>query len=196
MKILALNGSRRKQGNTDALLRSILAPAEQAGAATEILHPGDYRIEGCTGCEACGSSWDCVIRDDFAGLVGKMDRADGIVFGSPTYWYTVTSDMKRFIDRCYSLLQYPESRHQWIGKYRQTGKACVTAAVCEQTDAAMMGNTLSLLSDFSRDIGLQVVDSVRAMGFFSPGSIKEDSATLQSAGQAGEKLLQCLRQQL
>jgi len=195
LKILAINGSRRKHGNTGLLLKTILKPAELAGVETEQIFLGDYRIEACTGCEGCGKSWDCVIKDGFAKLIEKLDETDGIVLGSPTYWYTVTSDMKRFIDRCYSLIQFPNTRQQWIGKYQGSGKACVTAAVCEQHEGAMMGTTLTLLSDFSRDIGLELLDSVAALRCFEAGSIKQERAVLQRAKQAGEKMLQRLQQQ-
>lgn len=195
MKILAINGSRRRKGNTSTLLQRVLAPAQQAGAVTEIILLGDYRIEACAGCEACRNSWDCVIKDDFPNIISKLDEADGIVLGSPTYWYSVTSDMKRFIDRCYSLIQFPKNRQQWIAKYQGAGKACITAAVCEQSEEASMGNTLTLLSDFSRDIGLDVVDSVKALGFFSAGSINSDNSILLQAELVGEKLVQWLAAQ-
>jgi multimeric flavodoxin WrbA len=193
MKILALNGSRRKNGNTSILLETILNPAAAAGNETEQIFLGDYRIEACTGCEACSKSWDCVIKDDFAALIEKLDQADGVVFGSPTYWYTVTSDMKRFIDRCYSLIQFPHRRHEWISKYQDSGKVAIAAAVCEQPEAAMMGNTLTLLSDFARDIGLQLLDSVAALRCFEAGSIKQESAVLKQAEQVGKQLLQQLQ---
>jgi multimeric flavodoxin WrbA len=195
MKILAINGSRRKNGNTSCLVQSILYPAEKAGAAVESLSLGDYAIDACTGCEGCRDSWQCVIEDDFSGIVRRMDEADGVILASPTYWYSVTSDMKRFVDRCYSLIQYPVSRRQWIGKYRGTGKACVTVAVCEQLDPAMMGNTLSLLTDFVRDIGLEVVDAVQALGFFAAGSVKSDEEILRRAENAGERLLRQLKRE-
>jgi len=193
MKILAINGSRRKNGNTSCLVQSLLSAAEKAGAEVESLSLGDYAIDACTGCEGCRDSWQCVIEDDFSGIVRRMDEADGVILGSPTYWYSVTSDMKRFVDRCYSLIQYPVSRRQWIGKYQGTGKACVAVAVGEQHDPAMMGNTLSLLSDFARDIGLEVVDAVQARGFFAAGSVKTDGAVLRRAENAGERMLMQLR---
>jgi multimeric flavodoxin WrbA len=133
-----------------------------------------------------------VIRDDFDGLIEKLDNADGVVFGSPTYWYTVTSDMKRFLDRCYSLIQFPDSRREWISKYQDTGKACVTVAVCEQPEETMMGNTLALLSDFSRDIGLELLNSIAALNCFEAGSIKQSHDVLQQADLAGKKLIEYL----
>lgn len=189
MKILSINGSRRKKGNTEYLLQSILSPAKLNGAETESIFLGDYNISACTGCEACADSWECILKDDFAQIVKMVDEADGVILASPTYWYSVTSDMKRFIDRCYSLIQFPVSRKQWLGKYQGSGKACITAAVCEQLETSAMGNTLSLLTDFSSDIGLEVVASVKGMGFFEAGSIESDNTLLQEAQAAGQNLL-------
>ena len=193
MKIISINGSRRKKGNTELLIQSILKPLEQSSTHVESIFLGDYTIGACTGCEGCRSSWECVIKDDFQSLVKMMDEADGVVLASPTYWYTVTSDMKCFIDRCYSLIQFPKNRSEWIGKYDGTGKTCVTAAVCEQKQEANMGNTLTLLTDFAKDIGLNVVDSVKALNCFEAGSIQKEKAALTDAEAAGQRFLHQLK---
>jgi len=193
VKILAINGSRRKNGNTNCLIQSLLAPADKDGVQTEIIFLGDYNIGACTGCEGCRRSWECVIKDGFAQIVEKMDDSEGIILASPTYWYSVTSDMKRFIDRCYSLIQFPVNRKEWIGKYQGAGKVCVTAAVCEQSEESAMGNTLSLLSDFSKDIGLDVIASVKGLGFFEAGSIEADHSLLQKAETVGQNLFDHLK---
>ena len=190
MKIISINGSRRKKGNTELLIQSILKPVEKSATHVESIFLGDYTIGACTGCEGCRSSWECVIKDDFQSLVEMMDEADGVVLASPTYWYTVTSDMKCFIDRCYSLIQFPKNRSEWIGKYAGTGKTCVTAAVCEQKQEANMGNTLTLLTDFAKDIGLNVVGSVKALNCFEAGSIQKEKAALKDAEAAGQQFLQ------
>jgi multimeric flavodoxin WrbA len=193
LKVLSINGSRRKNGNTECLIQSILAPSEKAGAQIESISLGDYDIGACTGCEGCRNSWECIIKDDFAQVVEKIDVADGIILASPTYWYSVTSDMKRFIDRCYSLIQFPVNRREWIGKYQGTAKVCVTAAICEQSEESAMGNTLSLLTDFSKDIGMDVTDSVKALGFFEAGSIRVDHKLLQKAETVGQSLFNRLK---
>lgn len=189
LKILSINGSRRKNGNTKHLIESILTPARRGEAQTESIFLGDYDIGACTGCEGCQRSWECVIRDDFYKVVKKIDEADGIVLASPTYWYSVTSDMKRFIDRCYSFIQFPASRKEWIGKYEGSGKVCVTAAICEQQEISAMGNTLTLLTNFSKDIGLEVIESLEGLGCFEAGSIKANRSFMQKAEMAGQKLL-------
>ncbi len=194
MKILAINGSRRTKGNTETLIQALLAPCNAAGVETESIFIGDYNIGACTGCEGCAKSWQCVIKDDYAKVINKIDAADGIILASPTYWYSVTSDMKRLIDRSYSLVQFPVSRKNWIGKYQNSGKACITVGICEQFEMAAMGNTLSLLTDFSKDIGFEVVDSIAGLGFFAAGSINNDSDILSRAEAAGQSLLKHLKQ--
>lgn len=193
MKIISINGSRRKNGNTGGLIQAISMPLEKNGVETETIFLGDYTIGACTGCEGCRSSFACVIKDDFQLLIKKVDEADGIILASPTYWYTVTSDMKRFLDRCYSLIQFPNSRSEWIGKYDGAGKACITAAVCEQKEEKNMGNTLILLTDFAKDIGLDVVASIKAMNCFEAGSIEKEHAVLSEAESAGLAVFQKLQ---
>ena len=194
MQVTALVGSRRKNGNTAFISRKILEALRTAlpSVETELLFLGDFDIRACTGCEGCQKSWDCIIRDDYAAIVSRIDAADGLILASPTYWYSVTSDMKRFIDRSYSLIQYPVSRREWISKYSGTGKLCVTAAVCEQHDESMMGSTLSLMNDFSRDLGIEAVASVKAIGHFDAGSVGGDSAVMEQAKRAGRLLAERL----
>lgn len=192
MYIISINGSRRKKGNTETLIQSILQPLKKNGARVSSIFLGDYTIGACTGCEGCSSSWECVIKDDFQTVVTMLDEADAIILASPTYWYSVTSDMKRFIDRSYSLIQFPQSRSQWIGKYDGKGKACVTAAVCEQREEKNMGNTLTLLTDFAGDIGLDVVASLKALNCFAAGDIEKEKDVLADAESAGQKVLQKL----
>jgi len=189
LKVLSINGSRRKVGNTEYLIKSILTPARKEGVQIDSIFLGDYNIGACTGCEGCKSSWECVIKDDFARIIKMIDEAEGIILASPTYWYSVTSDMKRFIDRCYSIIQFPVNRKEWIGKYQGSGKVCVTAAICEQTEVSAMGNTLSLITDFSKDIGLDVIASLKGLGFFEAGSIKTDRTLIQKAEMIGQNLL-------
>ena len=190
LSIVAIIGSRRKQGNTNWMARQILRGAESAGAETEIIYLGDYDLEACTGCEGCARSFSCVIRDDYSEIVRRLDRAHGVVLASPTYWYSVTSDMKRFIDRSYSLIQFPEGdRRLWISKYEKSGKACVTVAVCEQADASMMGNTATLLNDFSHDLGFKLIASLKGLGVFEAGTIQQDSDLAEEAFQAGKRLM-------
>lgn len=102
IKVLAINGSPRKGGNTSILIRHILRELENEGIETEIVQLGGRKIHGCTACMKCFENRDrkCVIDDDFVNtVIGKMTEADGILLGSPVYFLDVTSEMKALIDR-------------------------------------------------------------------------------------------------
>ena len=102
MKALAINGSPRKGGNTEILLRKALEPIAAAGHETDYMQVGGTRIRGCTACGACGRMKNkrCVIEDDIFNLAfAKMLAADAILIGSPTYFADLTAETKALIDR-------------------------------------------------------------------------------------------------
>ena len=102
MKALAINGSPRKGGNTETLLRKVLEPLAAAGHKTDFMQVGGTRIRGCTACGACGRTKNkrCVIEDDVFNLAfAKMLEADAILIGSPVYFADVTAETKALIDR-------------------------------------------------------------------------------------------------
>jgi len=102
MKVVAFNGSARKDGNTAILIRRVFAELEKEGIATELVQLAGEHIRGCAACYACMKNKDrrCVIDDDIANTcIGKMAEADGIILGSPTYFTDVSSEMKALIDR-------------------------------------------------------------------------------------------------
>ena len=101
MKILAVNGSPRKEGNTAHMLSTVLDICTEAGFNTEVYHVGGREVRGC---RACGSCWSrkgkCAIDDWMNELYLKMKEADAILLGSPTYFSDLTPEMKAVIDRC------------------------------------------------------------------------------------------------
>ncbi len=99
MKILGLSFSAREQGNTELLLETVLTGAGQQGAATELYRVAEKNIQPCDGCGHCFSTGECPIEDDMQELYEKMLDADGIIFGSPVYFYNITAQGKAVIDR-------------------------------------------------------------------------------------------------
>jgi multimeric flavodoxin WrbA len=102
MKVVAINGSPRKDGNTRLLLETVLEPLAKAGWDTEYVQIGGKNIHGCRACFKCWEKQDksCVFgKDIFNEVYAKILDADAIVLGSPTYFADVTAEMKAFIDR-------------------------------------------------------------------------------------------------
>lgn len=103
MRVVAINGSPRKQGNTDLLLRTVLEPFTKAGADIEFVELAGHAIRGCTACYICfhKQNGKCVLTKDLVNeCIAKMAAADVILLGSPNYFADVTSEMKALIDRC------------------------------------------------------------------------------------------------
>lgn len=102
MKVVAFNGSPRKGGNTEILLKRVLEPIDSAGIQTELIQVGGKAIHGCTACDRCIDLKNrrCVIdKDEVNSWIETMISADGIIMGSPTYFACMTPEMKALIDR-------------------------------------------------------------------------------------------------
>lgn len=102
MKAVAINGSPRKGGNTEHLLKTVLEPLALAGWETELVQLGGKTIQGCRACFKCWKKKDkrCVFgKDAFNEVFEKALEADAIVLGSPTYFADVSAEMKAFMDR-------------------------------------------------------------------------------------------------
>ena len=103
MKAIAINGSPRKGGNTETLLRKVLEPLAKAGWETECIQLGGKEIRGCRACYQCFKKKNsrCGQKGEevFDACLEKMIQADAIILGSPTYFSDVSSEMKALLDR-------------------------------------------------------------------------------------------------
>jgi len=102
MKIVAFNGSARKNGNTAALVKHVFKELEAEGIECELVELAGQKIRGCKVCLKCIENQDrqCAVRDDIVNsCINRMLEADGIILASPTYFANVTSEMKALIDR-------------------------------------------------------------------------------------------------
>jgi multimeric flavodoxin WrbA len=102
MKVVAFNGSPRKDGNTTTLIKRVFSELEKEGIETELVLLADKVIHGCIACDKCHENRDrrCAVKNDAANeYIEKMLGADGIILGSPVYFQDVTSEMKALIDR-------------------------------------------------------------------------------------------------
>ncbi len=102
MKVVAFNGSPRKDGNTFRLINHVFRPLQEAGIETELVQLGGQVIHGCKACFHCmqTKSGRCVQADDpLNEYVEKLLAADGVILGSPTYFADITPELKAFIDR-------------------------------------------------------------------------------------------------
>ena len=104
MKVVAFNGSPKKEGNTYHALKLVTEQLELQGIETEIVHIGNKGVKGCTACGQCAKNKDekCVIKGDDVNIwIQKMKEADGILLGSPVHFASLGANMKSFLDRAF-----------------------------------------------------------------------------------------------
>ena len=102
MKVIAINGSARKDGNTAILIQRVFSVLESEGIETELIQLAGEQIHGCMACGTCRKiqNKQCkIVNDNVNFYINKMAEADGIILGSPTYFSMMTSEMKALIDR-------------------------------------------------------------------------------------------------
>jgi multimeric flavodoxin WrbA len=105
MKVLAFNGSSRRNGNTTLLLAELLRGVREAGGQGQEFVAEELHLKHCTGCLRCNILRRCALRgDDWKGLSEKILAADALVFASPVYFHHLSSPMKKLLDRFRSFI--------------------------------------------------------------------------------------------
>lgn len=100
MKVLGINGSARKDGNTAIIMKLVFSELEKRGIETELIQLSGRSIVPCTGCFHCRGKQACANnKDDFCECLEKVINSDGLLLGSPVYSADVSATMKAFLER-------------------------------------------------------------------------------------------------
>jgi len=182
MKVIAFNGSPRKEGNTSILLKTVCEELNKEGIETEIIQIGGKLVHGCTACMKCFEKKNnrCAIDTDFVNeCIQKMTEADGILIGTPTYFTDVTVEVKALIDRAGLVAMANEGTLS-----RKAGAAVVAVRRAGATHAY---DTINHLFGIS---GMFTVGSTYwniGMGF-EPGDVKLDTTGLECMKSLGQNM--------
>jgi multimeric flavodoxin WrbA len=103
MNVLGICCSPRKDGNSEILLKEALKGSQECSAKTEFLSLRRKRIAPCIACLKCTQNGVCAQKDDMQDLYPKLLKADGLIFASPVYFYSLSGIAKNFLDRSYAL---------------------------------------------------------------------------------------------
>ena len=188
MKVLAINGSARKDGNTAILIHTILGELQAAGIETEQVQLAGELIHPCKACWACGGKKNCVHKNDIFGEVfHKMVEADGIILGSPVYAANISANMQAFLERA--------------AVVSDMNKGLLTHKVGAAVAAARRGGALNTIDAMNHFFLLQdmfvVGSSYWAMAYGRlPGEVaddKEGMETMRSLGRNMAHLLMALK---
>jgi multimeric flavodoxin WrbA len=159
MRVLGIVCSPRKEGNTEILVKEALKAAEEKGAETELILVSDMDITPCIACDSCLSEGNCVVEDDMQKIYESLEKADGIIFGTPVYFINVSAQAKAIIDRTYAFLI----------SGRLKGKV---AAVMAATRRVGGGHVLSLMYSFFSAHRMHIAGGAIGYGL-GKGEVKE-----------------------
>ena len=183
MKVVAFNGSPRREGNTAILVGRVCDGLEKQGIGTEQVSLAEKTIRGCIACGQCAvnrNGW-CAVQDDAANdCIGKMVAAEGIILASPVYFQDVTAEMKALIDRA-GFVSRSNGR-------MLAGRVGASVAALRRTGGV---GTIDTLNHFFLSGEMVIVG--RAIGFgMEKGEVEKDLEGMQQAASLGERMARLL----
>ncbi|MBE0526930.1 flavodoxin family protein [Candidatus Thorarchaeota archaeon] len=177
MKILVINGSPRKGGNTEILLDTMITGAQEAGATISSVELRSLNVSPCRACDSCKRTGKCIQNDDMHDLILKMKESDVWILGTPVYWWGPTAQLKAFIDR-------------WYGVSRDIFKNRRFALVIPlgSSNPKTAQHVLGMFEDISAYLGMKQIGTLLAPGVYERGEANTRSDLLEEATKLGRSI--------
>ncbi len=168
MKILLINGSPRRNGNTAAALAEMVRVFEAEGFETETVQIGAEAIRGCVACGGCGRLGKCVFDDAVNAITPKFEAADALIVGTPVYYASANATLTALLDRLF-----------YSTRFDKTMKVGAAVAVCRRGGASAAFDRLNKYFTIS---GMPVASSQywNSVHGAAPGEAAEDGEGLQT----------------
>jgi multimeric flavodoxin WrbA len=201
IRLLAITGSHRKDGNSYSLVKSVL---KSVGVDHEIIQLAEKDIEFCTLCGQCVEN-DCVLEDDLDQILRRMEKADGIVFAVPKY-LLVPSKFLAFLERLDTIVHMRRHKgYEHVGKeldYRLFSDEKPFCILALSGTGNIEEETLKIVADYIEALGLKPVSPYRSsLPWFSvragdaKGEVLKNAEGREQCKQLVEKLVESLKQQ-
>ena len=181
-KILILNGSPRKNGNTSALIESFSKGAEQSGNTVTTFFIESMNIKGCKGCFGGGKNPQnpCTQKDDMDKIYPVYEQADVIVLASPMYYWSISGQLKCVFDRLFAIAEKDPG-------YNNPFKECIMLMAAEGTSENNSKPVKQYFNSLLEHMGWSNKGLIIAGGVLSPGDIKGHSS-LEEAQNLGASI--------
>jgi multimeric flavodoxin WrbA len=187
MKVLGIMGSPRRQSNTEILLDSALAAAEEMGAEVEKVVVSELKVSPCREIYACLKDGHCAIKDDMQWLYERLLEADRIIFASPIFFYGLTSQAKAIVDRCQALWV----RRHVLGMTKEDNRirrGVFISVGATRGEKLFEGATLTVKYFFDA-IGVEYAGNLLIRGVDGKAQINEHPTALRDAFRLGQQLV-------
>ena len=194
MKILGIVGSPRKNGNTEILVKEALSSAHDYGADIDIINVSEKNITPCDGCESCDVTGKCHIEDDMQDIYMKLLQSDGIIFGSPVYYWSVTSQIKALIDRTYLFRRKKQLRNKVAGAIvvlRGSGASFALSTLNNYFNLHSMIPARSMGSRTEEELAIERGYGVIAFAD-KRGEVKENKKAIMASQALGKAMVETL----
>lgn len=187
MKILGVNGSPRRNGNSEILLNEVLQEAKHSGAEIDYIHVDALNLHGCKGCLWCQHDGNglCIQKDEMISIYDKIKHSDAIVMASPIYFSGITSQLKMFIDRLYPFYGRGGTPSRLPKKIK-----LILIITQGQPESEKYAQSIEIVADSLRLIGFDVLKEIFvAPSLPNKGDALQNSAYLEQAKSLGQKIL-------
>jgi len=188
-KIVIVKGSPRRFGNSAILADQVAAGAEAAGSTVESFYLHGMDIQPCDACDSCQGveAIDCIIEDDMQTLYPKLRAADAVVYASPIYWFTVSAQIKLFMDRCYGMGSDIDGAEEHVLAGKRIG-VVLTYGGDDPFDSGAI-NAIPMFQDTFNYIPAEIVDIVYGYAQ-DAGEIQGNEDVMEKAYELGMTLAQ------
>ena len=184
MKIVAVLGSPRPNGNSALMARAFLEVARERGADTEVYQLNQMNITGCQGCGQCKTDEDaCVVVDDLTPVYDSIRESDLLVLASPVYFGDLSGQLKCFWDRTFAWVN-PDFTSRLAA-----GKKSVLMLAQGAADAEMFNDIHPRYERWLKMFGFNENYLIRALGVQGPGEVKDKPEILEQARELARQLV-------
>ncbi|MDC7237674.1 MAG: flavodoxin family protein [Sphaerochaetaceae bacterium] len=193
-KVLAINGSPRKNGNSDSLLNHFIKELNINHIENNSISLRDYNFKGCIGCERCRKDEICTgIKDDMNSFYPDILTSQALVLVCPTHNYNITAWMKAFIDRLYCFYKFENPRPgKWSSALANPNRKAIVIAICEQENEEDMGYTAEAMYKPLEALGYEICDVIKILKCFERGKVNQDELILKRIKEAANALSKSL----
>jgi multimeric flavodoxin WrbA len=182
MKVVGVNGSSRKGGNTAQLIEAVFVPLRDAGIECELIELAGKDIRGCTACRRCFETQDRTChgrKDDVLAMMPTVYEADAIILGSPTYFADATPEIKAFMDR--------------VGYVALANGGLLTRKVGAAVVAVRRGGGIHVFDTLNHLFGISQMITVGStywnLGYGrEKGEVQEDAEALRNMANLGQNM--------
>lgn len=180
MKVLGIVCSPRLHGNTEIMLQESLDAAQEERAEIELVILAGKTIMPCDSCLSCDETKKCRIKDDMQDIYIKLLEADGIIFGTPLYYQTVSAQAKALIDRTFVFRQERNLRNK-------------VAAIVVATGGGEGASAVKVFSTFFDIQKMIMAGAAIGCGDYEKGSIKNDKRGMAETRTLGKMIVRRIR---